>query len=216
VLGAAIAVGGMSGSLALGSAPGRPVAVVALAVGMCGAAAAMRLHAPARVAAVAAALGLGVAALIVVHGQWSSLSAVLAVRVEAGSSPRVHVAEAAVDLVGRHPLAGVGPGSGPVTWPGENGSVQAMRYLHDEYLEVLLALGVPGLALLLALLAAAGATLRQSHPRMPSNALAAAVSAALATAAVHAAFDFVWHIPVVPLLLAALLGLVTERPSDRP
>jgi hypothetical protein len=32
---------------------------------------------------------------------------------------------------------------------------------------------------------------------------------------VHAAFDFVWHLPVVALLLAALLGLVTERPSVR-
>ena len=58
-------------------------------------------------------------------------------------------------------------------------------------------------------------TLRRAHQQMPDNALVAAVSAALAAAAVHAAFDFVWHVPVVPLLLAALLGLVTERPSAR-
>ena len=77
------------------------------------------------------------------RGQWSSLSAALAVRVEAGSSPRIQVAEAAVNLVVEHPLAGVGPAAGPVTWPGADGSVVAMRYLHDEYLEVLLALGAP-------------------------------------------------------------------------
>ena len=216
VLGAAIAVAGMSGSLSLGSAPGRPVAVVAMAVGLCSAAAATRLHAPAKAGVLAAVLGLGVAALVGVHGQWSSVSAVLAVRVEAGSSPRVQVAEAAVNLVVEHPLAGVGPAASPVTWPGADGSVVAMRYLHDEYLEVLLALGAPGLALLLALLAAAAATLRRAHKGMPDNAIAAAVSAALAAAVVHAAFDFVWHVPVVPLLLAALLGLMTERPSDRP
>jgi hypothetical protein len=215
LLGAAIAVAGMSGSLPLGSAPGRPVAVVAMAAGLCGAAAATRLHAVAKVTVLAAVLGLGVAALVGLHGQWSSLSAVLAVRVEAGSSPRVQVAEAALNLVGEHPVAGVGPAASPVTWPGANGSVQAMRYLHDEYLEVLLALGVPGLAVLLALLAAAAATLRRAHRQMPDKAVATAVSAALAAAAVHAAFDFVWHVPVVPLLLAALLGLVTERPSAR-
>jgi hypothetical protein len=215
VLGAVIAVAGMSGSLSLGSAPGRPVAVVAMAAGLCSAAAATRLHAPARAGILAAVLGLGVAALVGVHGQWSSVSAVLAVRVEAGSSPRVHVAEAALSLVGGHPLAGVGPAASPVTWPGADGSVQAMRYLHDEYLEVLLALGAPGLALLLALLAAAAATLRRAYKQKAGNALAAAVSAALAAAAVHAAFDFVWHVPVVPLLLAVLLGLVTDRPSAR-
>jgi hypothetical protein len=215
VLGAVIAVAGMSGSLPMGSAPGRPVAVVAMAAGLAGAAAATRLPAPARAALLAAVLGLGAGALVVVHGQWSSLSAVLAVRVEAGSSPRVRVADAAMNLVVEHPLAGVGPGSSPVTYPGADGSVQAMRYLHDEYLEVLLALGAPGLVLLVALLAAAAMTLRRAFRRTPDRALAAAVTAALAAAAVHAAFDFVWHLPVVPLLLAALLGLVTERPSVR-
>ena len=215
LLGAAIAAAGMSGSMSLTSAPGRPVAVVAMALGLCSAAAATRLHPLAKAGVLAAVLGLGVAALVGVHGQWSSLSAVLAVRVEAGSSARVQVAEAALNLVGEHPLAGVGPAAGPVTWPGANGSVVAMRYLHDEYLEVLLALGTPGLALLLALLVAAGAALRRAHQQMPDHALVAAVSAALAAAAVHAAFDFVWHVPVVPLLLAALLGLLIERPSPR-
>ncbi len=212
VLGAAIAVGGLSGSLSLASAPGRPFAVVAMAAGLCTTAVATRLRAPAKAGVFAAVLGLGVIALV---GEWSSLSAVLAVRVEAGSSPRVHVAEAALDRVAEHPVLGLGPASSPVTWPGADGSVQAMRYLHDEYLEVLLALGAPGLALLVTLLAAAVATLRRAHKQGAGNALVAAVSAALAAAAVHAAFDFVWHLPVLPLLLAALLGLVTDRPSAR-
>ncbi len=71
------------------------------------------------------------------------------------------------------------------------------------------------IALLVTLLAAAVATLRRAHKQGAGNALVVAVSAALAAAAVHAAFDFVWHLPVVPLLLAALLGLVTDRPSAR-
>jgi hypothetical protein len=215
VLGTLIAVAGMSGSLPLASAPGRPVAVVAMAAGLAAAAAATRLEARPRVGVLAAVVALGVGALVGMHGQWSSLSSVLAVRVEAGSSPRVHVAEAALRQVVAHPTAGVGPAASPVTWPGADGSVQAMRYLHDEYLEVLLALGATGLALLLALLGAAAATLRRAYRRGAGSALAAAVSAALAAAAVHAAFDFVWHVPVLPLLLAALLGLVAERPSER-
>jgi hypothetical protein len=80
---------------------------------------------------------------------------------------------------------------------------------------VLLALGAPGLVLLVTLLAAAVVTLCRARRQLAGDALVAAVSAALAAAAVHAAFDFVWHLPVVPLLLAALLGLVTERPSAR-
>ena len=183
-----------------------------MAVGLCSTSVATRLRAPAKAGVVAAVLGLGVIALA---GVWSSLSAVLAVRVDAGSSPRVHVAAAALSRVAEHPVLGVGPASSPVTWPNADGSVQAMRYLHDEYLEVLLALGAPGLALLVTLLAAAVATLHRAHKQRAGNTLVAAVSAALAAAAVHAAFDFVWHVPVVPLLLAALLGLVTERPSAR-
>jgi len=212
VLGAAIAVGGLSGSLSMGSAPGRPVAVVAMAVGLGGTAVATRLPSPVKAGVLAAVLGPGVVALV---GRWSSLSEVLAVRVEAGSSPRVQVAEAALDRLAEHRVLGVGPASNPVTWPGADGSVQAMRYLHDEYLEVLLAFGASGLALLVMLLAAAAVTLRRAHRQRAGNALVAAVSAALAAAAVHAAFDFVWHLPVVPLLLAALLGLVTDRPSAR-
>ena len=71
-----------------------------------------------------------------------------------------------------------------------------MRYLHDEYLEVLLALGAPGLALLVTLLAAAVVTLRRcAGSRGRSTRSSAVNSAVLAAAAVHAAFDFVWHLP---------------------
>jgi hypothetical protein len=31
--------------------------------------------------------------------------------------------------------------------------------------------------------------------------------------AVHAAFDFVWHLPVIPLSVAALIGLAASGPA---
>jgi hypothetical protein len=213
-LGAGVGVAGLVGSVPLDSAAGRPVAVGALALGLCCTALVVRLPVSVQRAVLAAAATVVLGFAMLAGAQDTAVSGVVRTRIEAGSSPRTHAAAAAVNLVADHPLTGVGPGAGPITWPGDDGSVQAMRYLHDEYLQVLLALGLPGLVLLLGLLAATAAVLRRARHGFAGSALPAAVAAGLAAAAVHAGFDFVWHVPVVPLLLAALLGLVTDPPSS--
>ena len=85
-----------------------------------------------------------------------------------------------------------------------------MQYVHDEYLQVLVELGFVGLTLLLSVLVGSGLLVRRAMRRDRRHALPAAVAAATAAVAVHGGFDFVWHVPVVPLVFAALLGLLTE------
>ncbi|MGH3019910.1 MAG: hypothetical protein ACRDNR_07095, partial [Gaiellaceae bacterium] len=82
------------------------------------------------------------------------------------------------------------------------------QYIHNEYLQLLAELGAIGAVLLAALLAGVALLLWRNRPRGPATALWAGVVAACAAGAVHAGFDFVWHVPAVPLTLAVLLGLV--------
>ncbi len=59
-------------------------------------------------------------------------------------------------------------------------------------------------------LVGSGLLVRRAIRRDGATTLPAAVAAATAAVAVHGGFDFVWHVPVVPLVFAALLGLLTE------
>jgi hypothetical protein len=46
--------------------------------------------------------------------------------------------------------------------------------------------------------------------------VSAGALAAVTALALHAGFDFVWHIPAIPLLAAALVGLASpEAPAGR-
>jgi 4-amino-4-deoxy-L-arabinose transferase-like glycosyltransferase len=79
------------------------------------------------------------------------------------------------------------------------------QYVHDEYIQVLAEVGAIGAALLAAVIAGIARLLWRSRPRAPV--LWAGVLGACAAAAVGAGFDFVWHVPVVLLTVAALVGL---------
>jgi 4-amino-4-deoxy-L-arabinose transferase-like glycosyltransferase len=52
---------------------------------------------------------------------------------------------------------------------------------------------------------------RLHHARSGNAAVAAGALAATTALAVHAGFDFVWHIPAIPLLAAALVGLASPE-----
>jgi O-antigen ligase len=112
-------------------------------------------------------------------------------------------------LTARHPLTGVGPGGIALVWTTSDGRTVISRYAHNEYLQVLVQLGVIGFLLLLALLAAITRTVWQSRAAAPSPQLWAGVAAGLVALAVHSGLDFLWHIPAIPLLGALLIGLTT-------
>ena len=209
VLGAAVAVAGMAGSFSLTSPPGRWAAVLALVVSLLLAVVASRVPwAPVPVLVVSTGLALLATASAV-------STTVVRLRVGAGSADRVDAHRAALRLVAEHPVAGVGPGQGPLDLAPVGRPMTLIRFVHDEYVQVLLDLGALGLLLLLllvALLVGAAAVRSRVETR---DLFPAGVLAALVAAAVHGGLDFVWHVPVVPLVAVTLVA-VTRRPASDP
>jgi O-antigen ligase len=115
----------------------------------------------------------------------------------------------AVDENATRPLAGTGSGSFEYWWA-RNGSVRSVvRDAHSLYLQTLGELGIVGLALLAAFLAAilvGGARQAIRAGRRGRPQLAAAVAGCVAFC-LTAGFDWVWQIPVVPVAFL-LLGSV--------
>jgi O-antigen ligase len=199
----------------------------------------MRTFPPARpglaAAGLAAGLGLVVLLLVYVKGRtiWVlglATSALLVVGAVAFSRPEAHLwhhranlsspsrsnaASRALAVFEAHPVAGVGLGDVLITRTDSSGRLHMQQYAHDEYLQTLMEQGVIGAALLVALLIAVGRLLWRSRPSdAVRRALWAGVAAAGAAGAVHAGFDFVWHVPAIPLILATLIGLVIPPASD--
>jgi Na+/pantothenate symporter len=54
---------------------------------------------------------------------------------------------------------------------------------------------------------------RLYRPQPSAYALGCGVLAGVVALVVHAGFDFVWHIPAVPLVVAALIGLALREPQ---
>ncbi|MBV9410262.1 MAG: O-antigen ligase family protein [Acidimicrobiia bacterium] len=137
-----------------------------------------------------------------------AMSALTSGRVTVDSPDRVHEAGAALRLAATRPVTGVGPGQAHLTWT-EPGKRLFDSYAHDEYLQVLVDLGAPGVVLLGWVLAAVVAVLHRSRRRTPVT-LWAGVIAGLTALAIHSAFDFLWHIPVIPLMAAVLVGVIAN------
>ncbi len=112
------------------------------------------------------------------------------------------------------PGTGAGPGRAHLTWATATGAVAIARFAHNEYLQTAAELGIVGLVLLLALLAAVASSLRQGRAGPAPPPVFAGGAAALVALTVHGLFDFGWHVPVIPLVAAALVGIAIEPPSE--
>jgi len=132
-------------------------------------------------------------------------------RLEIGSPARGRLHETALDLVAHEPAVGVGPGNF-VRESTRHGQLRVQSYVHDEYAQLLAEQGAIGAALGAAFMLAVARVLWIRRPDAPPRALRAGCVAAFVAVAVHAGFDFVWHLPVVLLCLALLLGL-TVKPA---
>ena len=126
----------------------------------------------------------------------------------ASGNGRYQYWSAALDAFESRPLTGIGPGTYEFWWA-EHGSIPGfVRNAHSLYLETLAELGVPGLALLLALLGTVFVTGSRGMRSADASerAMLAAALAAAAGFVSAAAIDWVWQVTVVPvafLLLAA-------------
>jgi hypothetical protein len=158
--------------------------------------------------------------------------AVTRARVNLDSPDRWAAWRAAWQVFLRHPLTGAGPGLRSLSWHSPEG-VQVFGYAHNEYLQLLAILGLAGLALLLAGLAALGLLLHRNQASRnqasrnqasrnqvtaaadgpAGTALAASVSTALL---VSMALDFTGHFPVLVLTAAAVAGCAGPARPARP
>jgi O-antigen ligase len=137
-------------------------------------------------------------------------TAALASRANLSSWGRSEAARAALDLIAEHPLIGAGVGQARFVWDLPDGNGEIALYAHNEYLQLLVDLGAIGAVLLLALLAAIAVVVKRGW-NMPH---AAGALAGLAALAVHSGFDFLWHIPVLPLLAGLFIGLTATSRSE--
>jgi O-antigen ligase len=114
---------------------------------------------------------------------------------------------AAVRLFQQRPVFGVGPGNAKLTWEGSDGTPLVARYVHNEYLQVLVELGAIGLGLVATLFGVLGATVAKGKFHAPSPDIWAGIAAGFAALVFHSAFEFLWHVPALPLLVTMLLGV---------
>jgi O-antigen ligase len=167
-------------------------------------------------AAVVAALVVGAAGVAVLLGPGrDALDRVGDARLSPTSEDRADEWRAAWRQASGHLGLGVGAGRLELRWVEATGEAKRAEYTHNEYLEVLAELGIAGGAVLAAGAGALAAALARRRP--PSDdpctrRVWAGVIAALAAFAVHSAFDFLWHVPVLPVAAAVLAGLGLARP----
>jgi hypothetical protein len=216
-VGAFVALVGLVPSLRAG-VPGRPIyAAVALAVAIALVVVAQRsagwkLVLPAAGVALAAAVAL----IVLVPQVHAAVRRLTHAKLTLSSPARSGEASAAVRIIAAHPLTGVGPGHALLRWTSTGGAVNVDQYVHDEYLQVLTDLGAVGAALAAVLLVAAGRLLWRARTSSPDRALWAGAVAAAIAFALHSGFDFIWHIPAIPLTVAAIVGLAIAQLPARP
>lgn len=161
-----------------------------------------------RAAAIALASTLLVAGVLVGVARLApDLHQITAARLTLASPARTDSTQAALHLAAARPLTGVGPGQAGLSWLAPDGTRLFSRYAHDEYLQVLTETGAIGAGLLLLLLAGIASAVARGRRWAPSRQLWAGTVAGLVAFALHSGADFLWHIPVIPLTAALLIGM---------
>ncbi|MEJ2856504.1 MULTISPECIES: O-antigen ligase family protein [unclassified Saccharothrix] len=196
LVGALVALAALAPSFQVARPAQVLLAVAGLVVGVFGAHLLERAGGKVRVAV----LAVGLLAAGVLGA--TRLESLLTGRLSLTSPDRAGALGAAWDLVAAHPVIGVGPGRGLFVWTRADGDARVMRYVHNEYVQVLVELGVIGLGLVACVLVAVVLTVR----RRATGPWAGAV-AAVAVLVVHSGFDFLWHLPVVLLTAGLFVGL---------
>lgn len=133
-------------------------------------------------------------------------------RLVVSSPDRQNEWEAALGQFLESPVTGRGPDQVEFIWHASDDRWLFSEYAHNEYLEMLATHGLVGfvgmgLACLIVLL---GIRYRGTYPMnaMTSDGHRIGAWGALAAFTAHSAFDFLWHIPVLPLAAALLAGFL--------
>jgi hypothetical protein len=165
-----------------------------------------------RIGAGAAAAAV-VGALVAVVSTAHVAGAIARARLSA-SGDRAHEWSAAWAVARAHLVLGVGAARVPLQWE-QSGHVATATFAHNEFLQLLVQDGVVGLAVLLVGLTWVVVRLARVRGRAAAWSAECAVSCLVALL-VQGALDFVWHIPVIPVLMAVMLALATTtEPGSR-
>ncbi|MGI5126784.1 O-antigen ligase family protein [Pseudonocardia sp. CA-107938] len=155
-------------------------------------------------------LGVAVAAAIVafVPAARTAAAGIVETRLTLESAERADLTRVTEAQFRTAPWTGIGPGELDLRYVDHTGTRVRAFFTHDEYLQTATENGLVGLAFVgTAMVALAVAGLRAR------SVAGAAATAAVAGFAAHSAFDFLWHIPVLPLQLAVTTAvLLTHAP----
>jgi hypothetical protein len=138
-------------------------------------------------------------------------------RMSVASPDRSSLASVALHMWRTHFFTGVGPDHETFVWMTSTNRELFDRYAHDEYLQLAVEEGALGLLGLGAAAAGVAVTARRgwrsgNRGNYEIRALRAGAIAGLVSFALHSGFDFLWHVPVVPLIAAVAVGLSAVLP----
>ncbi|MCU1449252.1 MAG: hypothetical protein JWP02_1422, partial [Acidimicrobiales bacterium] len=208
----AVAIAGVVAVSPASAHRGALVPVVALAAGA--AICVVRVPRHRRAAAV---IGVVLASVVIVAGAvvGRGASTFRTSRLSVASADRDNEWRATAAVARRHLLTGIGPSHLVIQWVDATGQVAAAKETHNEYLQLAAEEGVVAPTLVVGALAVVARTLgrRTKRDRHANDWLVAGALAGVAALVVHSAFDFVWHVPVVPLVVAALAGAALASDS---
>jgi O-antigen ligase len=152
-----------------------------------------------------------VAAPLVGAGQAGTVGELVATRLSAESPERADLRRVTAEQFASAPLTGVGPGRLDLVYVDYLGRLVAAEYTHDEFLQTAAETGLVGAGLAVAVFACLGAAaFRRRHTA--GGPFAAAILAAFAA---HSTFDFLWHIPVLPLLVGIAVVPLLDHPTTQ-
>jgi hypothetical protein len=147
-------------------------------------------------------------ALVVVGGATlaHATGAVSAKRLTVSSPDRADEWNTTLAVVGRHSILGVGPTHLNLTWATSNGHLRYAKATHNEFLQLAAEQGLPALAVAAATLLLIGVALTKRSASDSEAWPAAGALAALTAFVVASTFDFTWHVALLPILAAAVVG----------
>ena len=152
-----------------------------------------------------AMIGVGDAALGYSGGSvGDAVDRITTTRLTAASSDRGDLTSVTWAQFVDHPLAGVGPDQLDFEYVNHDGLLVQAQFTHNEYLQLAAETGVVGLIFLVVVVGGLLAVaVRQRRVTRSDAAVAAAV---LVGFCAHSGLDFLWHIPVLPLLVVMTIG----------
>jgi O-antigen ligase len=208
LIGSLIAFGALVPSMPATHRADPAIAVIGLAVGAAVSLASPRLITITIIGVIAAAIAIAGIQIHAING----FTTLQHDRVTTSSPDRAQEVRAALRVAGQHPITGVGPGNLDLAWTvsAPTPSTMHVRYAHDEYLQVVDEVGGVGFIILALGLVTVGAAIWRGRRDLDVVAAAGCVSALVALA-VGSSLDFLWHIPVVGLTGAVLVGVLLPR-----